>query len=68
MKKKKSKKYTDTCIANYPQTSTPVALPIVKKGVTKGIKDETRIGASLLRLHFHDCFLNVSIYINLWSL
>ncbi|BAT86488.1 Peroxidase 4 [Vigna angularis] len=39
-------------------SSCPKLLPIVKKGVIKGIKDETRIGASLLRLHFHDCFVN----------
>ncbi|KAH7537644.1 hypothetical protein FEM48_Zijuj03G0114700 [Ziziphus jujuba var. spinosa] len=28
------------------------------RGVIAAIKKETRIGASLLRLHFHDCFVN----------
>lgn len=31
---------------------------IVKQGVAKAIKNEARVGASLLRLHFHDCFVN----------
>ena len=44
-------------------SSCPKLLPIVKKGVIKAIKNETRIGASLLRLHFHDCFVNVCRYI-----
>ncbi|KAK7305949.1 hypothetical protein VNO77_43862 [Canavalia gladiata] len=38
--------------------SCPEVLPIVKKGVIKAIKNETRAGASILRLHFHDCFVN----------
>ncbi|XP_024927098.3 peroxidase 4 isoform X2 [Ziziphus jujuba] len=43
------KHYSKTC---------PNALSIVKAGVIAAIKKETRIGASLLRLHFHDCFVN----------
>jgi len=39
----------------------PNLLPIVKKGVAKAIQKEPRMGASLLRLHFHHCFVNVSI-------
>lgn len=38
----------------------PKALSIVQEEVVAAIKNETRIGASLLRLHFHDCFVNVS--------
>lgn len=38
----------------------PQALSIVEAGVAAAIKNETRAGASLLRLHFHDCFVNVS--------
>ena len=45
--------------------SCPKLLPIVKEGVIKAIKNETRIGASLLRLHFHDCFVNVRQYVKL---
>lgn len=36
------------------------ALPTVRAIVEKAIANETRMGASLLRLHFHDCFVNVS--------
>ncbi|XP_008233849.1 PREDICTED: peroxidase 4-like [Prunus mume] len=36
----------------------PKALSIVQEEVVAAIKNETRIGASLLRLHFHDCFVN----------
>ncbi|WCJ27806.1 Peroxidase [Euphorbia peplus] len=36
----------------------PNALSIIKSGVTSAISSETRMGASLVRLHFHDCFVN----------
>nr|DAD28177.1 TPA_asm: hypothetical protein HUJ06_029645 [Nelumbo nucifera] len=36
----------------------PQALPTIKKIVEEAVKKETRMGASLLRLHFHDCFVN----------
>ncbi|KAF7816207.1 Cationic peroxidase 1 [Senna tora] len=36
----------------------PQALPIIKSVVRTAIKRERRMGASLLRLHFHDCFVN----------
>ncbi|CAK8566412.1 unnamed protein product [Lathyrus sativus] len=38
--------------------SCPNLLSIVNQGVIKAIRNEARIGASLLRLHFHDCFVN----------
>ncbi|MED6171697.1 hypothetical protein PIB30_043185 [Stylosanthes scabra] len=38
--------------------SCPKLLPIVKNEVIKAINKEARMGASLLRLHFHDCFVN----------
>nr|ACI03401.1 peroxidase 1 [Litchi chinensis] len=43
---------------NFYESTCPQALSIVHKGVVAAIKNETRIGASLLRLHFHDCFVN----------
>lgn len=46
---------------NFYSSSCPKLESIVNKGVAKAIKNETRIGASLLRLHFHDCFVNVHI-------
>ena len=52
----KSKLSTD-----FYSCSCPKLLPIVKSEVIKAINKEKRMGASLLRLHFHDCFVNVSI-------
>ena len=37
----------------------PQAEDIVKARVSAAMKAEPRMGASLLRLHFHDCFVNV---------
>ncbi|KAG7949339.1 hypothetical protein I3843_13G057000 [Carya illinoinensis] len=36
----------------------PRALSTIKSVVKKAINREPRMGASLLRLHFHDCFVN----------
>ncbi|XWS13075.1 hypothetical protein CRYUN_Cryun36dG0006400 [Craigia yunnanensis] len=36
----------------------PQALPAIKKIVQAAVHQERRMGASLLRLHFHDCFVN----------
>ncbi|XP_022760968.1 peroxidase 70-like [Durio zibethinus] len=36
----------------------PQALPAIKKIVQASVHRERRMGASLLRLHFHDCFVN----------
>ncbi|CAN0901744.1 Peroxidase 4 [Linum grandiflorum] len=43
---------------NFYQKICPEALPTIKRVVSKAIRDEPRMGASLLRLHFHDCFVN----------
>ncbi|KAK8671315.1 hypothetical protein V6N13_037911 [Hibiscus sabdariffa] len=43
---------------DYYSSTCPQALSIVKAEVAAAIKNETRVGASLLRLHFHDCFVN----------
>ncbi|KAL6896877.1 hypothetical protein ACP4OV_007449 [Aristida adscensionis] len=37
-------------------TSCPNALSTIKSAVTAAVRSDPRIGASLLRLHFHDCF------------
>ncbi|XP_057825552.2 cationic peroxidase 1-like [Cryptomeria japonica] len=36
----------------------PKALSIVKAAVKQAVAKEKRMGASLVRLHFHDCFVN----------
>lgn len=43
---------------NFYSRSCPNLLPTVKSAVQSAISKETRMGASLLRLHFHDCFVN----------
>ncbi|KAK4724667.1 hypothetical protein R3W88_027446 [Solanum pinnatisectum] len=37
----------------------PGALPTIRRVVEDAVRQERRMGASLLRLHFHDCFVNV---------
>ncbi|KAH7837536.1 hypothetical protein Vadar_014938 [Vaccinium darrowii] len=44
--------------ADYYDKVCPQALPTVKSIVQRAIMNEARMGASLLRLHFHDCFVN----------
>lgn len=41
----------------------PAALPAIRKVVEEAVAVEPRMGASLLRLHFHDCFVNVCTYL-----
>jgi peroxidase len=43
--------YSETC---------PLALSTIKFFVGAAILREPRMGASLVRMHFHDCFVNVS--------
>lgn len=45
---------------NFYATSCPNVFAVVRQEVTKALMNEMRMGASLLRLHFHDCFVNVS--------
>lgn len=42
------------------QTSCPEVEAIVFARVEEAVLEEPRMAASLLRLHFHDCFVNVS--------
>ncbi|XP_022995227.1 peroxidase N [Cucurbita maxima] len=43
---------------DFYKSSCPNLLRIVRREVVKAIKSEMRTAASLLRLHFHDCFVN----------
>ena len=47
---------------HYYANICPKALPTIKKLVEAAVCKERRMGASLLRLHFHDCFVNVLYY------
>lgn len=44
---------------NYYDHVCPQALPAIKRVVEAAVNKERRMGASLLRLHFHDCFVHV---------
>lgn len=44
--------------AKYYASTCPKLLSIVRSEVVKAVDKEYRMGASLLRLHFHDCFVN----------
>ncbi|KAJ6708418.1 PEROXIDASE 72-RELATED [Salix viminalis] len=44
--------------ADYYDQVCPKALPAIKRAVEAAVSKERRMGASLLRLHFHDCFVN----------
>ncbi|CAM0907683.1 unnamed protein product [Alopecurus aequalis] len=44
--------------STFYDTSCPNALSIIKSGVMAAVASEARMGASLLRLHFHDCFVD----------
>jgi peroxidase len=45
---------------NFYDATCPNLLTIVNDLVTAAVKAEARMAASLLRLHFHDCWPNVS--------
>jgi Peroxidase len=50
----------------YPQFydhKCPQAQAIVKSIVAKAYAKDPRMAASLLRLHFHDCFVKVTMYL-----
>lgn len=42
------------------QNSCPEAEPIIYSWVERAVTEDPRMAASLLRLHFHDCFVNAS--------
>ncbi|KAG0466004.1 hypothetical protein HPP92_020168 [Vanilla planifolia] len=42
---------------NFYSQSCPAALSTIKKAVNKAVARERRMAASLIRLHFHDCFV-----------
>ncbi|KAM3281767.1 cationic peroxidase 1 [Capsicum chacoense] len=44
--------------SNFYNSSCPNVLSVIKTAVDSAIDKESRMGASLLRLHFHDCFVN----------
>jgi len=47
-----------TLTPNYYDYTCPNALSTIQSVVKAAVKKENRMGVSLLRLHFHDCFVN----------
>ena len=45
--------------SNFYATTCPNLQTIVRNAMTQAVNKEARIGASMLRLFFHDCFVNV---------
>ncbi|KAL5209590.1 hypothetical protein ABZP36_005213 [Zizania latifolia] len=43
--------------ATFYDSSCPSALSTIRSAVAAAVGSEPRMGASLLRLHFHDCFV-----------
>ncbi|XP_076941954.1 peroxidase P7-like [Bidens hawaiensis] len=44
--------------SSYYDRVCPEALPTIRRVLEDALAQERRMGASLLRLHFHDCFVN----------
>ncbi|KAK9057860.1 hypothetical protein SSX86_022699 [Deinandra increscens subsp. villosa] len=44
--------------ANFYARTCPNFRSIITRAVNTAVRNEARMGASLLRLHFHDCFVN----------
>ncbi|KAG4125770.1 hypothetical protein ERO13_D10G118000v2 [Gossypium hirsutum] len=49
---------TEQLSSTFYSTTCPKALATIKSAVNSAVSNEARMGASLLRLHFHDCFVN----------
>jgi peroxidase len=47
--------------STFYDTSCPNALSTIQSAVAAAVSSEPRMGASLLRLHFHDCFVDASL-------
>lgn len=46
---------------DFYRRACPPAMPQIRNILRRALQRDPRMGASLLRLHFHDCFVNVSI-------
>ncbi|CAL9769761.1 unnamed protein product [Musa acuminata subsp. burmannicoides] len=46
--------------STFYSTSCPLAIQTIRLAVRAAVAKEARMGASLLRLHFHDCFVNAT--------
>ncbi|KAD3338109.1 hypothetical protein E3N88_33630 [Mikania micrantha] len=51
--------------ANFYARSCPNFRSIITRAVNSAVSNEARMGASLLRLHFHDCFIINMVFLNI---
>lgn len=49
--------------STFYSSSCPNALSTIKSAVNAAVNNENRMAASLLRLHFHDCFVQASLFL-----
>jgi peroxidase len=50
--------------STFYDTSCPSAMSTISSGVNSAVAQQARVGASLLRLHFHDCFVQASLAVS----
>jgi len=50
---------------NYYLFSCPLAELIVKSTLNRALQDDPTLAAGLVRMHFHDCFIEVIIFFSL---
>lgn len=53
---------------DYYDYTCPNALSTIRSVVEAAVQKERRMGASLLRTHFRDCFVNVRLYVFLLNI
>jgi len=46
---------------DFYSTTCPDVLTTIKREIDSAVGNEARMGASILRLHFHDCFVQASL-------
>jgi peroxidase len=47
--------------AGFYSSTCPTVESVVRQAMSQAVTNNTRTGAAMLRLFFHDCFVNVSV-------